>query len=133
MISEIKIQNKQSINIGARMGRPEKALSRKMRPAVHVLFPVSRAGGPQRNLMEAEKIVVTRHMAMVAYLIKMGYVDKDVKRISYAQEEDIKDKHVFGILPNWLACHTERFTEVQLICSLSVQLRFIKIDRSKRS
>ena len=39
--------------IGARMGRPEKAKRREMRPIVHCLFPVGLAGGPRRNIVEA--------------------------------------------------------------------------------
>ena len=39
--------------IGARMGRPEKAKRREMKPLVHVLFPVGLAGGAQRDLNEA--------------------------------------------------------------------------------
>jgi DNA polymerase II large subunit len=41
--------------IGARMGRPEKAKYREMRPPVHVLFPVGNAGGKMRNVVEAAK------------------------------------------------------------------------------
>jgi len=41
--------------IGARMGRPEKAKRRAMRPLIHVLFPVGLNGGSQRNLVEASK------------------------------------------------------------------------------
>ena len=37
------------------MGRPEKAKKRDMRPPVHVLFPVSLAGGTHRDLLEAAK------------------------------------------------------------------------------
>lgn len=46
--------------IGARMGRPEKARPRLMRPPPHALFPLGIQGGPQRLLdkaMEKEKIV----------------------------------------------------------------------------
>lgn len=41
--------------IGARMGRPEKAKRREMRPLVHSLFPLGLAGGPRRNIVEAVK------------------------------------------------------------------------------
>lgn len=36
--------------IGARVGRPEKANRRALKPNVHALFPVGEAGGPQRSL-----------------------------------------------------------------------------------
>jgi len=39
--------------VGARMGRPEKAKRREMKPLVHVLFPVGLAGGSQRNIVDA--------------------------------------------------------------------------------
>jgi DNA polymerase II large subunit len=39
--------------IGARMGRPEKADPRRMKPSVHMLFPVGLRGGMTRNLIKA--------------------------------------------------------------------------------
>ncbi len=52
-LSGITIRAKAPTTIGARMGRPEKAKRREMRPRVHLLFPVGLAGGPQRNLIAA--------------------------------------------------------------------------------
>lgn len=51
--SGIKIKSKGRSFIGARMGRPEKAKERLMRPPVHVLFPVGLSGGSQRDVMKA--------------------------------------------------------------------------------
>ncbi len=61
-----------------------------------------------------EQIIVTRHPALIEYLKRNGYVTGNVKHISHANKEDIEGKHVFGILPLWLACHTGKMTEVQL-------------------
>jgi DNA polymerase II large subunit len=52
-LSEITVREKAPTSVGARMGRPEKAKRREMRPMVHALFPVGLAGGPHRNLVEA--------------------------------------------------------------------------------
>jgi len=52
-LSGIIVREKAPTLIGARMGRPEKAKRREMRPMVHVLFPVGLVGGSQRNLVEA--------------------------------------------------------------------------------
>ncbi|MFQ6051087.1 MAG: DNA polymerase II large subunit [Candidatus Hydrothermarchaeota archaeon] len=60
-ISGLLIRKKAPTRIGCRMGRPEKADVRKMRPAPHVLFPVGQAGGRIRSLnnaMKEEKIEV---------------------------------------------------------------------------
>ena len=55
MLSGVKIQDKAPTFVGARMGRPEKAKRREMKPLVHVLFPVGLAGGAQRDIVEAAK------------------------------------------------------------------------------
>ncbi len=55
-LSGVKIRKRSPSRIGARMGRPEKASPRKMRPPPHVLFPVGNFGGNQRLVkMAAEK------------------------------------------------------------------------------
>jgi len=55
LLSGVDIRKKASTFVGARMGRPEKAKRREMKPLVHVLFPVSLAGGSQRDMIEAAK------------------------------------------------------------------------------
>lgn len=52
-LSGIVVREKAPTLVGARMGRPEKAKRRAMRPLVHVLFPVGLAGGSRRNLAVA--------------------------------------------------------------------------------
>jgi DNA polymerase II large subunit len=51
----IPVRQKAPSFVGARMGRPEKAKRRQMKPLVHALFPVGLAGGSRRNLSEASK------------------------------------------------------------------------------
>jgi len=51
--SGIKIKNKFSTSIGVRIGRPEKAAPRQMKPPTHVLFPISDKGGPTRDLLKS--------------------------------------------------------------------------------
>jgi len=54
-LSGVEVKDKAPTFVGARMGRPEKAKRREMKPLVHVLFPVSLAGGSHRDLVEAGK------------------------------------------------------------------------------
>jgi DNA polymerase II large subunit len=49
----IKMRPRAVTRIGARMARPEKAKERKMKPPVHVLFPLGQSGGMQRLVSEA--------------------------------------------------------------------------------
>jgi len=61
-----------------------------------------------------EKLVVTRYKSLVTYLKKIKLIDDNTRVISHAKIEDIQNKHVIGVLPYWLSCHTAKFTEVQL-------------------
>lgn len=56
--SGMKIMKKTGIYIGASMGRPEKARERKMKPPVHVLFPIGKTGGKSRSLTKKETVTV---------------------------------------------------------------------------
>ena len=52
-ISGIIIRNKFSTSIGVRIGRPEKAAPRQMKPPIHTLFPIGNKGGITRDLLKA--------------------------------------------------------------------------------
>ncbi len=51
-VSELELR-KRAYRIGGRMGRPEKAKERLMKPAPNLLFPVGEHGGKDRNLSKA--------------------------------------------------------------------------------
>lgn len=53
LLSGLQVKEKAPTFVGARMGRPEKAKRREMKPLVHVLFPVGLSGGSKRDLVEA--------------------------------------------------------------------------------
>ncbi len=51
--SGVRVRAKFSTAIGVRIGRPEKAAPRQMKPPIHCLFPVGPKGGPMRDLLKA--------------------------------------------------------------------------------
>src|SRR5690606_11031581 len=53
LLCGLKIRDKAPSFVGSRMGRPEKAKHREMKPLVQVLFPVGLAGGSHRDFVEA--------------------------------------------------------------------------------
>ena len=53
--SGITLRQKFSTSVGIRIGRPEKAAPRHMKPAVHCLFPVEKTGGPTRDITKSAK------------------------------------------------------------------------------
>ena len=52
-LSGLIIKAKSSTFIGVRVGRPEKAMPRKMKPPVHGLFPVGKSEGLSRDILSA--------------------------------------------------------------------------------
>ncbi|GAB6879657.1 hypothetical protein JCM17823_19310 [Halorubrum gandharaense] len=54
-VAPFEVRERAPTRIGNRMGRPEKSESRDLSPAVHTLFPINEAGGPQRNLADASR------------------------------------------------------------------------------
>ncbi len=54
-MSKIKIRPKYASSIAVRVGRPEKAAERKMKPPVHILFPIGNKGGATRDIIKASK------------------------------------------------------------------------------
>jgi DNA polymerase II large subunit len=53
--SGILVMPKFASAIAVRVGRPEKAAERKMKPPVHVLFPIGQKGGSTRDILKACK------------------------------------------------------------------------------
>ncbi|MEM0140295.1 MAG: DNA polymerase II large subunit [Ferroplasma sp.] len=54
-LSGIIIKPRAPVRVGARLGRPEKAGDRKMKPKVHVLFPILNFGDNRRSIINAAK------------------------------------------------------------------------------
>lgn len=59
-------------------------------------------------------LIITRHPALVAYLIAQGYVAADSVVIEHATPENVAGQHVWGVLPHSLSCLTKSFTEVPM-------------------
>ena len=54
-LSGIEIKPRAPVRVGARLGRPEKAGDRKMKPKVHALFPILNYGDSRRSILVAAK------------------------------------------------------------------------------
>jgi len=62
-----------------------------------------------------KKLIVTRHRALIDYLIENDYCTKDTQILSHAMASDVRGAHVFGVLPLYLASEAERVTVIPLI------------------
>ena len=59
-VAPFKLRERAPTRVGARMGRPEKSEKRDLSPAVHTLFPITDAGGNQRDVAAAARTMDER-------------------------------------------------------------------------
>jgi DNA polymerase II large subunit len=69
-LSGVQLGRQSTTTIGIRVGRPEKAMVRKMKPPVHTLFPVGYEGGPMRDVFAAAKAGTVRIEVVNQYCSK---------------------------------------------------------------
>ncbi len=82
-LSGIKMRSKAGTRVGGRMGRPGKSAPRKMKPPVHVLFPVGKSGGQRRSVEAASKAVSASELegeTIAAQSAGMLHVDTGERR-----------------------------------------------------
>lgn len=77
------------------------------------------------------KIIVTRHKALVTYLREISLVDDDVKVITHATPDDVRGKDVIGVLPLSLACLANSVTEVPLALTPDMRGKELSLDEMR--
>ena len=121
--AKVPLRDKMGFSIGARMGRPEKAQERKMRPPVQVLFPVGRSLSTERRMVK-----VAKSTAQVAHISDFDLDNdkekKDKKKEGKTPSVGVNLELVHRVCPK---CNNETFesrcnecgthTEVQMWCS----------------
>lgn len=70
-------------------------------------------------------VVVTRHPALVTFLVEEGLVPESTPVLTHATAEDVAGNHVFGVLPMHLAAQAAKLTEVTL--HLPAELRGVEL------
>lgn len=69
----------------------------------------------RHTALEADSpVVVTRHPALVEYLTELGVVPAGTEVVTHATAEQVRGRHVFGVLPLHLAAEAASVTEVTL-------------------
>lgn len=115
-VASVKLMDKVGFSIGARMGRPEKAEERRMKPPVQVLFPVGRTKGTERRIEEVAK--------SVEHVSTLDVFEDDSMGLEIPESTGIELEMVSRVCPS---CSSETFesrcpkcgvhTEVQPWCS----------------
>lgn len=75
------------------------------------------------------KIVVTRHEALVEYLKELNVIkDGEFQLIQHATPKDIEGKDVIGVLPISLAAYCNSVTEVPLNIPLELRGKELSLE-----
>ena len=86
-----------------------------------------------RLLSDADVVVVTRHPALIQYLVESEIIDKETPVITgNADISDIKGRHVIGILPLKLAAYAASITEVSLDIPFDQRGKELTIDQIRK-
>ena len=64
--------------------------------------------------MKKFDLVITRHKALVVYLVEKGLINPNCQVEAHASPDLVRGKKVIGVLPHSLSCLTETFTEIPL-------------------
>ena len=75
------------------------------------------------------KVVITRHPALVEYLIELGLITSETPVINHASQEEVQGKDVIGVLPFSLACLAKSITEIPLALTPEDRGRELGIER----
>lgn len=59
-------------------------------------------------------VIVTRHPALLQYLLELGVVPEGTPVLSHATVEDVRGKRVYGVLPMRLAAEASTLTEISI-------------------
>jgi len=94
-LANIKIKDRAPFRIGTRMGRPEKADVRKMRPPPHVLFPLGNYGGNQRLFSKAVEKDIIEIEAGKRKCLKCGKITHRISCICGGHTNPIKGRIEF--------------------------------------
>ena len=78
------------------------------------------------------KVVVTRHQALIEYLIELGLITPETPVISHASPDQIKGKDVIGVLPLSLASLAKSITEIPLTLTPEDRGRELSIERLRK-
>ena len=64
--------------------------------------------------MSNNYIIVTRHPALVTYILEARIAPVDTPVVTHVTDDDVRDKHVIGVLPMRLAALAATMTEIPL-------------------
>jgi putative CRISPR-associated protein (TIGR02620 family) len=79
-----------------------------------------------------DTIIITRHKALVEFLIETGMVTAETPIIAHATSKDVEGMHVIGVLPLHLAALAATVTEIPLDIPAELRGKELDLDQVRR-
>lgn len=76
-----------------------------------------------------ETVIITRHAALVALLIERGIIQDGTPVLAHATPEEVRGRHIIGVLPLCLAAEAAMVTEIPLSLSPEDRGKELTIER----
>ena len=76
-----------------------------------------------------DTVVITRHPALVDLLHERGIINGNEPVIEHATADDVRGRHVIGVLPLSLAAQAESVTEIPLSLTPQDRGQELSLDR----
>lgn len=80
----------------------------------------------------APPLVVTRHPALIDYLVEIKLIPAGTPHLTHATPEQLQGRHVIGVLPLHLAACCDRVTEIPLTLPPELRGRELTLDEVRR-
>lgn len=77
-------------------------------------------------------VVVTRHAALIDYLVEINVIPPGTPYITHASPEQLQGHHVIGVLPLHLAACCDRVTEIPLTLPPELRGRELTLDEVRQ-
>lgn len=78
-----------------------------------------------------KKLIVTRHPALITYLQEIFPELIDAEVLPHVTAADVQGKHVYGVLPLYLAAEARMVTEISLDIPLELRGKELTLDQVK--
>lgn len=79
-----------------------------------------------------DTIIITRHAALVELLVERGIAASDTPVIAHATPDDVRNRHVIGVLPLALAALAATVTEIPLALTPDLRGKELDIETLRR-
>jgi putative CRISPR-associated protein (TIGR02620 family) len=82
--------------------------------------------------MKKAEMIITRHPALIAYLVEIGLADQDTPVVAHASADDVRGRRVCGVMPLHLAAEAASVVVVPLDVPAEMRGQELTLEQVRR-